>query len=98
MLQIIIVGLRKLLNAIEEDESDNEYFLIILPPAPDVLTDEEEGEEDLQTSTLPKDFPGTIEVTRRRRHSSETSKWEDSDDDPLSHKRRRPNASDVLPT
>lgn len=91
-------GLEEAVNAIAEDESDNEYDLIILPPGPDVLTDEEEGEEDLQTSALPKDIPGTIEVTRRRRHLSETSEWEDSDDEPLSNKRRRPNASDVLPT
>ncbi|GBP89343.1 PiggyBac transposable element-derived protein 3 [Eumeta japonica] len=90
-------GLEEAVNAIAGDESDNEYDLIILPPEPDVLTDVEEGEDDLQTSELPRDIPGTIEVIRQRRHSSEMSEWEDSDDEPLSNKRMRPNQGDIIP-
>uniref|UniRef100_A0A2A4JDJ3 Uncharacterized protein n=1 Tax=Heliothis virescens TaxID=7102 RepID=A0A2A4JDJ3_HELVI len=46
-------GLEEAVNAIAQEESDNEYDVIILPPEPDVLTDEEEGEDDLQTSEMP---------------------------------------------
>lgn len=89
------LGLEEAVNAIMAEDTDAEYDVVIIPPDPGVVTDEEEGEDDLQTSDLPRDVPGTLEVTHRRRHDS--SEWEDSDDEPLSSKRSRQDSRDLDP-
>ncbi|KAG7295626.1 hypothetical protein JYU34_021902 [Plutella xylostella] len=52
-------GLQEAIEAVLEDsDDDREYDLAIIPPKPSVVTDEEEqSDEDMVTSTLPRDFP-----------------------------------------
>ncbi|CAK1596423.1 unnamed protein product [Parnassius mnemosyne] len=88
------IGLEEAVNAIAQEESDQEYDVVILPPDPAMVTDEEEGEDDLQPSDLPREVPGILEVMRRRHDSTE---WEDSDDEPLDNKRSRQDSRDLVP-
>ncbi|KAL3289903.1 hypothetical protein HHI36_023288 [Cryptolaemus montrouzieri] len=73
--------LEEAVNSIIAEEDDNAYDFLIAPPDPGAITDEEEGpEDDFVTQALPRDVPGTVEVVRRRRLSSNG----DSSDEPLS--------------
>ncbi|CAG5052038.1 unnamed protein product [Parnassius apollo] len=48
------------------EDQDVEYDVVLLPPDPATVSDEEEGnEDDLVSSTLPRDVPGTLEVIHR---------------------------------
>ncbi|KAL3267920.1 hypothetical protein HHI36_007058 [Cryptolaemus montrouzieri] len=65
-------------NSIIAEEDDNAYDILIVPPDPGAITDEEEGpEDDLVTQALPRDVPGTVEVVRRRRLSSDSDSIDD---------------------
>lgn len=76
--------LEEALESILADESnDEEYDMVLVPPDPAVVSDEEEGNEDnLAASSFPMDVPGTIEVGRRR-PDYDVSEKSDSDDEPL---------------
>ncbi|KAL3277606.1 hypothetical protein HHI36_012948 [Cryptolaemus montrouzieri] len=66
--------LEEAVNSIIAEEDDNAYVF------PGAITVEEEGpEDDLVTQALPRDVPGTVEVVRRRRLSSD---GDTSDDEP----------------
>jgi hypothetical protein len=53
-------------SIIADESNDEEYDMVLVPPDPAVVSDEEEGNEDnLATSRFPMDVPGTIEVGRR---------------------------------
>ncbi|KAJ8720582.1 hypothetical protein PYW08_006047 [Mythimna loreyi] len=70
-------------SIIAADDDDTEIDLIVVPPDPAFVSDEEEGgEDDLVSSSLPRDIPGTIELTRRQPSDEE---WDSSDDEPLSN-------------
>lgn len=83
-------GLEEAVNTIIEDNDDVlEYDLVIIPPEPSVLTDEEEVFDDNKTSTiLPNDVSGEVEVFV---HNLSTLSDSDSssDNEPLSAKRAR---------
>lgn len=84
-------GLEDALAAVmEEEESDVDVDLVVLPPNASVLTDEEEGDEDdIITSHVPVDIPGPVEVFTR---SEDNEVWDSSDEEPLvpsSSKRQR---------
>ncbi|CAG4959076.1 unnamed protein product [Parnassius apollo] len=67
------------------EDQDIEYDVVLLPPDPATVIDEEEGnEDDLISSTLPRDVPGTLEVIHRH-PDYDVSNWNDSDDEPLSN-------------
>ncbi|XP_017463497.1 PREDICTED: uncharacterized protein LOC108356906, partial [Rhagoletis zephyria] len=66
-----------------EETDDVEYDILLTPPAPAVVSDEEEANYDnLVSTTLPNDVPGTIEVIPRR-PNYDVSDWDDSDDEPI---------------
>lgn len=72
--------LEKALESIITKEDDAEYDLIVLPPEPSAVSDDKEGnEDDLFSSNLPKDVPGTLEVFRRHA-DHDISDWDESDD------------------
>jgi hypothetical protein len=57
--------------------------LVVLPPEPSDLTDEEEvDEDDVATNEKPRDIPGNLEVFIAR----DEDLWHNSDDEPLSFK------------
>ncbi|KAL3285029.1 hypothetical protein HHI36_019156, partial [Cryptolaemus montrouzieri] len=69
-------------NSIIAEVDDTAYDFLIVSLDPGAITDEEEGpEDDLVTQALPRDVPGTVEVVRRRRLSSD---GDSSNNDPLS--------------
>lgn len=69
----------------EENDDSMEYDVILVPPDPALVTDEEEGNEEyLMTCTLPRDVPGTVEVIPRG-IDHDISDWDVSDEEPLSH-------------
>ncbi|CAH2097715.1 unnamed protein product [Euphydryas editha] len=72
--------LEEALESIMADESnDEEYDMVLVPPDPAVVSDEEEGNEDnLAASRFPMDVPGTIEVGRRH-PDYDVSELSDSD-------------------
>lgn len=74
------------LESIMADENDDvEYDLVLLPPDPAIVSDEEEGnEDDLTSSAFPRDVPGTLEVVPRR-PDHDISDWDESDDEALSN-------------
>lgn len=76
--------LEEALESIMADESnDEEYDMVLVPPDPAVVSDEEEGNEDnLASSRFPMDVPGTIEVGRRH-PDYDVSELSDSDDEQL---------------
>nr|XP_034824577.1 piggyBac transposable element-derived protein 2-like [Maniola hyperantus]XP_034832956.1 piggyBac transposable element-derived protein 2-like [Maniola hyperantus] len=84
-------GLEEAVDAILHDSDDDEFDLAIIPPDPSALTDEEEGaDEDMVSSFIPHDVPGTIEIfTNRTDGGNEYSSSDDSDNEPLASKRRR---------
>ncbi|XP_030753599.1 piggyBac transposable element-derived protein 2-like [Sitophilus oryzae] len=88
----IFSTLQEAADAIEshEDEAD----VIVLPPEPDVLTDQEEFDDDnIMESHIPNDVPGYIEV-----NFGNTDEWSDSDDEPLSiFVSKRPRAEERNP-
>ncbi|KAL3270171.1 hypothetical protein HHI36_009228 [Cryptolaemus montrouzieri] len=62
------------------EEDDNAYDFMIVSPDPSAITDEEVGpEDDFVTQALSRDAPGTVEVVRRKRQSSDS----DSSDNEL---------------
>lgn len=73
--------------------SSNNVDIVILPPNPDPLTDEEDLDEDnLDSEDLPRDVPGNLEVfvhpfNETEIGSSSDSDWDDSDNETLSAKR-----------
>ncbi|KAJ2948736.1 hypothetical protein O0L34_g7996 [Tuta absoluta] len=73
-------------ESIMADENDDvEYDLVLLPPDPAIVSDEEEGnDDDLTNSTLPRDVPGTLEVVPRH-PNHDISDWDESNDEPLSN-------------
>lgn len=75
------VGLEEAIESIMCDEENNsEYDILLLPPNPAVVSDEEEGnEDDLTLSTFPRDVPCTIEVVARR-HTDDNN-LNDSDEE-----------------
>ncbi|KAK9751433.1 hypothetical protein QE152_g5029 [Popillia japonica] len=76
---------RKVFHTLPEaaDEIENyegEIDVILVPPEPDILTDEEEQDDDnIMESQIPNDVPGFVEVGL-----GNSIKWCDSDDEPLS--------------
>ncbi|KAG7305050.1 hypothetical protein JYU34_010506 [Plutella xylostella] len=87
-------GLQEAIEAVLEDsEDDREYDLAIIPPNPSVVTDEEElSDEDMVTSTLPRDVPGNVKVIVCD-EGVFPSDYGSSDEEPLAAKRvrRQPN-------
>ncbi|KAH9640662.1 hypothetical protein HF086_000606 [Spodoptera exigua] len=56
----------------------------MLPPNPDVVTDEEEGGDDnLYENRLLQDVPGNVEVVTRRHTTVVEDNWSNGDDEPL---------------
>lgn len=84
-------GLEEAVNAILEDsDSDSLYDFAIIPPEPSVLTDEEEGGDEIMVAEdLPRDVPGNIEVFRRDNNIILTDDNDSSDDEPLADKVKR---------
>lgn len=82
-------GLEQAIAAIFEDsEDDGEYDMTIIPPDPSVVTDEEEGADgDMETHSMPRDVPGSIEVFVHNEGS--LSSGDSSDEEPLAAKRMR---------
>ncbi|XP_065370926.1 piggyBac transposable element-derived protein 2-like, partial [Calliphora vicina] len=82
-------GLQEAVDSILADSEDEDIDMVIIPPNPSELTDEEEGvEDDMISSALPQDIPGTIDVfVNRRNIDNDVS--DDSDDEPLESKRTR---------
>lgn len=90
-------GLEDAISRIAEDSDDDlEYDLAIIPPEPSVVTDEEEGDDDVAPSTLPNDVPGNIEVFVRNVGTLSESE-NSSDDEPLAAKRSRSSFRSVQP-
>ncbi|CAH2101338.1 unnamed protein product [Euphydryas editha] len=86
-------GLEEAINTLAEDSDDDlEYDLAIIPSEPSVVTDEEDGNDDMMLRCLPNDVPGNIEVYVRNIGSLSLPE-DDSDDEPLAVKRRRINSS-----
>jgi hypothetical protein len=85
-------GLQEAAEAIE-NHSQGEVDVVVLPPEPDVLTDEEELDDDnIMENQLPRDVPGSIEVNFDKGFS-------DSDDEPLSNfVNKRPRLAQTKPT
>lgn len=56
--------LRKALaDIIDEEDNENSYDLMILPPESCVVTDEEDGvNDDLEICCLPRAVPGNVEL------------------------------------
>ncbi|CAG4964780.1 unnamed protein product [Parnassius apollo] len=55
-----------------------------MPPDPAIVSDEEEGnEDDLSSTTFPRDVPGTVEIAPLH-PNHDVSEWDDSDNEPLS--------------
>lgn len=68
----------------QDSDADATYDVLILPPNPGVITDEEEGEDDdLYGSKLPRDVPGNIEVVTHSRIATVEYQWSSDDDEPL---------------
>lgn len=84
-------GLQEALEAIMGEDDDVDMDLVVLPPEPSMLTDEEEGDDDnIIANDVPGDIPGNVEVFIRR----DEDEWDSSDEEPIvskSAKRRRPN-------
>ncbi|XP_022827111.1 piggyBac transposable element-derived protein 3-like [Spodoptera litura] len=98
-------GLQEAIEAVIQYSDDDDCDLAIIPPEPSALTDDEEGaDEDMTTVCMPQDVPGTLEIFTHRDNSvHEDSSYDDSDDEPLASKRKRPNStresvSNVAPT
>ncbi|KAB0803049.1 hypothetical protein PPYR_00021 [Photinus pyralis] len=76
------------------DDFDGAVDIVVLPPAPDVLTDEEDFDDnDLTNTAIPKDVPGSVELhfiaEEGDANIEAESDWSDSDDEPLAAKRPR---------
>lgn len=68
----------------QDSEDDVTYDVFMLPPDPDVITDEEEGgDDDLYGNKLPRDVPGNIEVVTHRHTATVEDQWSSDDDEPL---------------
>ncbi|KAF2881779.1 hypothetical protein ILUMI_24394 [Ignelater luminosus] len=72
--------------------SSNDIDVVILPPAPDPLTDEEDVDDDnLDSTELPADIPGTLEVFVRplyvKSQVGSDAEYDSSDNKTLSSKR-----------
>ncbi|KAL4720264.1 hypothetical protein ACJJTC_003400 [Scirpophaga incertulas] len=51
-------GLQEALEAVMNEDDGSELDLVVIPPEPSVLTDEEEGNEDnIESNTVPRDIP-----------------------------------------
>lgn len=78
-------GLQEFVNNFV-DENSEEIECVIIPPEPDILTDEENiDDDDLYTFNLPQDVPGTLQVFNRNENSDSDS----SDDEILAAKKIR---------
>ncbi|CAG4937083.1 unnamed protein product [Parnassius apollo] len=67
------------------EDQDVDYDVVLLPPDSATVSDEEEGNEDeLVSSTLPRDVPGTLEVIHHH-PDYDILDWNDSNDEPLSN-------------
>lgn len=74
-------GLQDAADAIEK-HSRREVNVVVLPPEPDTLTDEEDFDENnLTEEQIPNDIPGTIEIDFGDNVDSE--EWDASDEEPL---------------
>lgn len=90
-------GRKKVQNLSEAEEfvascSSNDIDVVIMPPAPDQLTDEEDVDDDNVDSTeLPADIPGTLEIFVRpldvESQVGSDSEYDSSDNETLSSKR-----------
>ncbi|XP_022816255.1 piggyBac transposable element-derived protein 3-like [Spodoptera litura] len=70
--------------------------MAIIPPPPSVVTDEEEGpDENLGTTLLPRDIPGSIEVFI---HNNKSDDDDSSDDEPLANKQLRRDQEEGIPS
>nr|CAI5855414.1 unnamed protein product [Callosobruchus analis] len=71
--------------------SSNDIDVVILPPDPDMLTDEEDIDEDnLESAELPSDVPGMLEVFMGcpgDASEDDFTEWDDSDTETLASKR-----------
>lgn len=77
---------RKLYNTLPEaldalSESENEGDIVLLPPEPNYLTDEEEYDDnDLKCTEIPSDVPGQVEIISA---TLEDDIFSSNDDEPL---------------
>jgi DNA excision repair protein ERCC-6 len=76
-------GLEEFLDCYMEDEDlENNIDCVIIPPEPDVLTDEEDFDDnEMDNFELPRDIPGTIEIFPRNQDEVDSS-----DEEPLAKK------------
>ncbi|KAH9637969.1 hypothetical protein HF086_005380 [Spodoptera exigua] len=84
--KIVILGdqMKKLYIISQDSDDDATYDVYMLPPNPDVVTDEEEGGDDnLYKNRLPQDVPGNVEVVTRRHTTVVEDEWSSGDDEPL---------------
>ncbi|KAL3265475.1 hypothetical protein HHI36_009679, partial [Cryptolaemus montrouzieri] len=88
--------LEEAVNSIIAEGDDNAYDFLIVPPDPRPITDEEEDpEDDLVTQALPRDVPGTVEVGRRRRLSSDGDSCDDETLSTYASTSKRPRMSEA---
>lgn len=75
---------------IEQNDSDSKYDFAFIPPAPSVVTDEEESaDEDMVSAVLPREVPGSIEVFRPAEDIVQSDDGNSIDDEPLSKKAKK---------
>lgn len=79
-------GLQEALEAVMDEDDGAEIDLVVIPPEPSVLTDEEEGDEDnIESNTVPRDIPGRVEVFT----NADEDDWDSSDDETLAVTKKR---------
>jgi hypothetical protein len=77
-------GLEEFIDCFIDEDLEN-VDCVIIPPPPDVLTDEEDFDDnEMDNCELPFDIPGTIEIFPRNDKASESS-----DEEPLVTKKRK---------